>query len=321
MAPARRSPLAATLSTMAALALIAGCGSAGDQASKTPPAGSSSLTSAGTSAGAGATGSVVVTVPALLDSGAASPGVGTSPGAIPGQVTSGAPSTSPLAPTTVVTGPPTSSGPASSAPIAAGPPIITTTVGTPTSSGPPSTGTSGGSTVAVDLAGCSGCSVVASRAGVASGLGAALVSTGPGAALLSVRADGSRVGVINVPYGSSFPRPAGGVLACDSGARCVVVGRQSDGTAILSAFLLGADGTWRDVSGSGGFPSATGVGAAADLDGDGRLELVVQEALADGVGWIVFAWAGDRYTVRGCAPVVGSALPAASDLSPNDCSS
>jgi hypothetical protein len=173
----------------------------------------------------------------------------------------------------------------------------------------------------VDLGGCAGCAVVASRAGVVTSLGAALVSTPNGAALLSVRPDGSRVGAINVPYGSSFPRPAGGVLACDNGGRCVIVGRQQDGTAILSAFALAADGTWRDVSGSGGFPSATGVGIVTDLDGDGHLDIVVQEALPDGVGWIVFAWSGDRYEVRGCAPVIGPGLPRSSDLTAGACAS
>ncbi|HEY7811878.1 MAG TPA: hypothetical protein VIC62_01490 [Nakamurella sp.] len=171
------------------------------------------------------------------------------------------------------------------------------------------------------MSGCTGCSLVATRADVVGGLGAALVATKTGAALLSVRADGSRAGVINVPYGSSFPRPAGGLMSCDTGARCVVVGRQSDGTAILSAFQLGASGTWHDVSGSGGFPSATDVGAPADLDGDGSLDLVVQESLPDGVGWIVFTWSGDDYTVKGCAAVVGTSLPDAGDLSRDSCSS
>jgi hypothetical protein len=173
----------------------------------------------------------------------------------------------------------------------------------------------------VDLSGCSGCAVVASRGGVVAGLGAALVTTPTGAALLSVRPGGSRAGAINVPYGSTFPPPDGGVLACGNGGRCVVVGRQQDGTAILSAFALAADGSWRDLSGSGGFPSATGVGTAADLDGDGNLEIVVQEALQDGVGWIVFGWIGDRYEIRGCAAVIGSALPRASDLAVDACAS
>lgn len=175
--------------------------------------------------------------------------------------------------------------------------------------------------MSVDLSGCSGCSVVATRADVAGGLGAALVSTKTGAVLLSVRADGSRAGVINVPYGSSFPRPAGGLLACDGGSRCVVVGRQTDGTAILSAFQLGTGGAWRDVSGSGGFPSATDVGAPADLGGDGSLELVVQESQPDGVGWIVFGWGGSGYTIIGCAAVVGNSLPDPGDLSTGACSS
>jgi hypothetical protein len=129
------------------------------------------------------------------------------------------------------------------------------------------------------------------------------------------------LGAINVPYGTTFPRPTGGVLACDSGSRCVVVARQSDGSAILSAFLLSASGIWTDVSGSGGFPSATAVGRSVDLEGDGALDIVVQEALEDGVGWIVFSWTGGHYSVRGCAPVLGSGLPDTSELSADSCSS
>ena len=145
------------------------------------------------------------------------------------------------------------------------------------------------------------------------------MATGTGAVLLSVNGNGSRAGVINVPYGSSFPAPADGRLACDAAARCVVVGRQSDGTAILSVFALGAGGAWTDESGSG-FPSATSVGQAVDVDGDGVLEIAVQESDGSHTGWIVFAWSGDKFTIKGCAPAGGSAaVPAPGALSPDAC--
>jgi hypothetical protein len=179
--------------------------------------------------------------------------------------------------------------------------------------------TSAGAVVRVDLSGCGACRVVATRANVVGGLGAALVSTSAGALLLSVHADGSRAGVINVPYGSTFPSPTAGRLACDVAGRCVLVARQPDGNAILSAFALSSDGGWRDVSGSGGFQSGTGVGLPVDVNGDGVLDIAVQETAGAAVGWVVFAWAGSGFEIDGCAPATSQTPPTARALSMDSC--
>jgi hypothetical protein len=192
------------------------------------------------------------------------------------------------------------------------------TAGTSAGRPGPSTSAKPAGTVIVDLSKCAGCTVIATHRNVTGNLSAALVSTSKGAVLLSVRPDGSPAGIINVPYGVSFPAPAAGTLPCDSASRCVVTGRQPDGTAILSAFELGADGAWRDMSGTDAFPSATGQGRAADLDGDGVLEIAVQEATDGRTTWLVFGWSGDRFTVLGCSPA-SDTLPSAGDLSQDAC--
>lgn len=154
----------------------------------------------------------------------------------------------------------------------------------------------------MNLSTCPGCTVLAGRKAVTGSFSAVLAVAANGrAVLLSVGPDGSPVGVINVPYGTSFPAPAGGVLVCDQGGRCVVSARQGDGNAILSAFELTSTGAWRDVSGNDGFPSGTPSGLARDVTGDGALDVLVQES-GDGLSvWLVFGWNGDKYAVLGCA--------------------
>ncbi len=172
--------------------------------------------------------------------------------------------------------------------------------------------------VQVDVSRCAGCTVIATHAHAAGALSAALVASPTGAALVSARPDGSIVGVVNVPYGTAFPVPAGNALPCDASGRCIVSGRAASGTAILSAFQLGADGSWRDVSGNDGFRSATARGQAADVDGDGLLEVAIQEAGGGATRWMVFSWSGDRFALLGCAPAADS-VPNAAALSPKSC--
>ncbi len=158
-----------------------------------------------------------------------------------------------------------------------------------------------GDALSVSLANCDGCSVIGSRLGVSGDLSAALVSTSAGRALLlSVQPDGAVRGVINVPYGSSFPAPAGGVLACDASAHCAVEAKLGDGRAIVSTFELTGSGAWRDISGDDAFPSATDRSAVVDLGGE--IGVAVQDRADAAPVWMLYRWSGERFTVVGCAP-------------------
>lgn len=141
--------------------------------------------------------------------------------------------------------------------------------------------------------------MLGTHAGVTSTLGAALVATGPGrAALLALRADGSVAGVGNVVYGTTFPTQSGGQLACDSTSRCIVVAQQSDGTAIASAYQVSAQGVWSEVTGQPGIASATA--KAQTLSVGGGVGVAVQDEADGTTVWIVYAWEGDGFGVKGC---------------------
>lgn len=172
-------------------------------------------------------------------------------------------------------------------------------------------------TVTVDLDGCRGCrEVLATAPAVAGELSAALVATKRGAALVAVRPDGSTGGQLAVAHGVTFPAPADGVLPCDSGGRCVVLAQRQGGAAIASAYALGADGTWSDLSGSNAFPSATE--RAGVIDVGGEIGIAVQESGEGRTGWIVLTWSGARYTVVGCA-ADSAKPPTAGELSVEAC--
>ena len=212
------------------------------------------------------TGAVVVTVPNLAMA-SSTPGPG--------------PTASPAGTTSVPAPPaPRPSTQASASP-AGSPPD------TATSSPPP--------TVAITLAGCAACAVLASHAGITGNLSAALLSAGAGrAVLVSVRTDGSVGGAVNITYGATFATPAGGVLPCDDG-RCVVVGIRGDGHAVASAWSLGSDGRWTDVSIPGGFVSSSGSAQAVDLDGELGIAVQLGPSL-----WTTYAWSAQSYAVLGC---------------------
>jgi len=168
----------------------------------------------------------------------------------------------------------------------------------------------------VSLANCDGCTVLATHRDVTGDLSAALVATPSSRAiLLSVGPDGQVSGVVGVPYGAAFSAPDGGVLACAQ-ARCVVVGRQSDGRAILSAFELTSSGAWRDISGDDAFPSATERAAVVDLGGE--LGIAVQDQGDGAAVWMLYTWGGDRYAVLGCS-ADGSAPTSTGAVSPEQC--
>ena len=169
----------------------------------------------------------------------------------------------------------------------------------------------------VTLANCNGCTVIGSRGNVAGELSATLVATSAGrAVLLSLQPDGEVRGVINVPYGSSFPAPAGGVLACDPLAHCAIDARQPDGRAIVSTFELTGPGAWRDISGDDAFPSATDRSAIVDLGGE--LGIAVQEGADGVVVWMLYRWSGEKYTVVGCT-ADGPAPASADAVTPDAC--
>jgi hypothetical protein len=153
----------------------------------------------------------------------------------------------------------------------------------------------------VNLASCAGCRVIGVAPGVRPDLAVALATTPQGAVLLATRGDGTVVGVINVPYGVTFPAPPGGVLHCDGSGRCFVTATQSRGTSVISVFQLAASGQWRDVTAAGGFTSATSMAAVRDLDGDGLLDIAVQADAAGALRWVAYRWSGDRFVVLGCA--------------------
>jgi len=186
----------------------------------------------------------------------------------------------------------------------------------------PSTSTgpaTGPTTVAVDLASCIGCTVIGVATDVRPGLAASLATAPQGAVLLATRTDGTVVGVINVPYGVTFPAPAGGALPCDRSGRCFVTSRQSQGNSVISVFRLAAGGQWIDVTASGGFVSATSTALVRDVDGDGLLDIAAQARAGGALRWVVYHWAGDRFAVLGCA--AGSQpMPDGADVSLAACS-
>ncbi len=171
------------------------------------------------------------------------------------------------------------------------------------------------STVAVQLVGCQDCAVLATNSNVVGAVSAALISTEGRAALLSVNAAGAVLGVLNVPYGVTFPAPAGGELACGAGGRCIVVAAQSDGHPILSAFQLAADGGWRDLSGNTGFVSGTAKGQAVAIED--ALGVAIQVTDGSTTVWTVLAWDGSRFSSLGCAPDADS--PDLAALNPAAC--
>jgi hypothetical protein len=160
-------------------------------------------------------------------------------------------------------------------------------------------------TVAVDLASCAGCRVIGAAAEVQPGLAASLATAPQGAVLLATRTGGVVVGVANVPYGVTFPAPAGGVLPCDRSGRCFVTALQSHGNGVISVFQLAAGGQWRDVTASGGFTSATAAALVRDVNGDGLLDIAVQADAGGAPRWVVHHWRGDRFVVLGCEAVSG----------------
>lgn len=193
------------------------------------------------------------------------------------------------------------------------PPVPPHDPGTAGSSAPPTV-------VAVDMTKCEGCQVIGVAAAVQPGLDAALATAPQGAVLLATRADGAVVGVANIPYGATFPAPAGKVLPCDRSGRCFVTAVQPQGNGVISAFHLAPDGQWRDVTASGGFTSAAPTALVRDVDGDGLLDIAVQAAADGALRWVVYHWSGDRFTALGCAP--GSAqIPGGAALSLGGCSS
>lgn len=189
------------------------------------------------------------------------------------------------------------------------------------SSSPPSSAVSSAesTTVAVDLSACAGCQVIGVATEVQPGLAASLATAPQGAVLLATRVDGTVAGVSNVPYGVSFPAPAGGVLPCDRSGRCFVQAVQSGGTGVISVFQLAATGGWRDVTASGGFASATATALVADVDGDGVLDIALQADAGGALRWVVYHWAGDRFAVLGCV-AASQGEPDDADVSLSGCS-
>ena len=176
-------------------------------------------------------------------------------------------------------------------------------------------GTSTAATLAVSLANCGGCTVLATHAAVTPSLGAALVATGQGhAALLSLRADGSVAGAANILYGSTFPSPPGGQLACDSGGRCVVIAKRADGTGIASAYQVSAAGVWTDVTGQPGITSVTPLAETIPVGND--VGIAVQDQADGSTVWIVYTWDGSGYSVKGCT---AAATPDVNALSMSSC--
>lgn len=305
---ARRRHKAACV-VVVGVVVLSGCGTG----TLATPDTSSATSSASSAAGPAVTGpTIVVTVPDLVTAGASS-AAPESPAAVvvssePSAVEEGSPSsvseaTQPA--DAASTAPPAATSRAAAAPQPAPP--------APTTTPPPAAPVGAGLTVS--LANCDGCTVLATHRDVTGDRSAALVGTGSRAILLSVAADGATIGAIGVPYGAAFAEPEGGVLGCAQG-RCVVQGRQPDGTAILSAFELTDTGAWRDVSGDDAFPSATE--QAAVLNIDGALALAVQNQGDGRTVWLLYTWNGDRYVVVGCS-ADGSAPTSVAAVSPDQC--
>ena len=286
--------IAGSVIAVAALLVLAGCGTGTLATSDTTPPGGSASASAQSSA---ARPTQVVTVPELpLASAAAqapAPPVAEAPAApsaadsqVDGQTAAQAPEPEP----STETAPSAEPAPAAEPTAEPAPPAATA----------PEPGPAGDQ-LPISLANCDGCSVLATHRGVTGELSAALVGTQAGRAiLLSVGPDGQVRGAIGVPYGASFAAPADGVLPCDGHSRCAVEGTQTDGRAILSAFELTGTGAWRDVSGDDAFPSATERAGVIDLGGE--LRLAVQDQGDGPAVWMLYQWSGDRFTVAGCAP-------------------
>ena len=318
---AGRSPRWLALAAVGAVLSVGGCSTGTLATPETSPAAINPSSSVARSV-AGPT--VVVTVPDLVTAGAGSASRSAPPAAAT-PTRSAAPTALSSELTSSVARNPSA---AADAPAAGSQPQVSTPEPTtaPSASPAPAPPAGGqGSTTAppapsgdglnVSLANCDGCTVLATHRNVTGDLSAALVGTGPRAILLSVAANGAAAGVINVPYGSAFPEPDGGVLACAE-SRCVVQGRQPDGRSILSAFELTGTGAWRDVSGDDAFPSATEQGAVVDIGGS--LAIAVQDQADAGAVWLLYTWSGDRYVVVGCS-ADGSAPTSVDAVSPDRC--
>ncbi len=311
---------------LGAAVFISGCASI----PKASPSGSSSATvpsvAVTSAAGAGSAGPTLrVTVQPLP------PGTAEGTDALNSSVAefnTGESSTAPSGPAvTSIESTPTGSTPTSSKPAAATPTTTAATTGdagvapapepapAPAPAPAPDPLPQPGTGVSVELVDCPGCSVIATRAAVMGDLSAAMISREGRVALLSVATDGAVRGAINVPYGSSFPAPADGVLNCDATSKCVLLAYQPDGTAMLSAFELTSTGAWRDISGDGAFPSATAKGGVVALAAG--LGIAVQVSDGTTIAWMVLGWTGEFYTTAGCAP--DGPLPTAAVLDPAKC--
>ncbi len=154
--------------------------------------------------------------------------------------------------------------------------------------------------VEVQLVGCQDCQVLGTHGDVVGGYSAALVSQGGRAAVISVDRAGTLVAIQSVPYGVTFAAQPDGRLACGAGGRCLVLATQADGKAVLSAFGLGADGRWTDLSGSDGFVSATDKAVAVMLED--ALGAAVQVTDGTTTIWNVLAWNGSEFATLGCGP-------------------
>lgn len=270
----RRNPWAAA-GALAAVLVTAGCtvpvaGSAPSSTAVAPPASSSVVP---------AVSGQVVTVPGLgaVTSAAATSAPSSSAAELPPSSTS-APSASSAAEPVLPTPPSATAGP-SSAPTPV--PAVT------------------GRTAEVDLSGtCPECSVLSSRAEVVGELSMAVVSMPGGrTAAMAIRSDGSSASILAIPYGITFPTPAGGVLPCDSGGRCLVAATTPDG-GVVTALGLGADGKLTDLSPPDGFVS---VGVPAQIvDLDGEPGVAVLEVPGTEPVWTVYSWIGDTYGPAGC---------------------
>ncbi len=153
--------------------------------------------------------------------------------------------------------------------------------------------------MALQVAGCPACTVLASHRGVVPGFSAALISVGGRVALISLRADGSVGAATNVVNGSTFPSPPGRLLPCDLGGRCLVISLTADGTAVVSAFALGANGQWTAVGDGSGFPSSTGAAVTLDLDGD--TGFAIQDTANGQTVWTVYSWHDVTFAPIGCS--------------------
>lgn len=292
--------------------MLVGCtaGSSTSAVSATPV---SSEAVAAPVAGAG----VVVTVPDLASSGPAVPGLPAPASHAPRSVTAKpAPRSSAVGSTMLAPRAPSATSvlnsSVSSSSVSLSSVSLSSVAGQPTVTAAPATSVP--TTFEVTLANCAACTVLATHAAVTQTLGAALVATGPGhAALLSIKRDGGVGGAVNLLYGSTFPTPPGGQLACDSGGRCIVIAQQADGTAIASAYQVSAAGAWTDVTGRP-ITSATAIAQTLAV-GDG-VGVAVQDQADGSTVWTVYTWDGHGYSVKGCT---AASTPAVNTLSITSC--